>query len=207
GPLLRPHHRRAHGALRDPQGDRRVERHALRRRRAPGGPGEPGRLGHRGRRRARPRRRPATRHVALRRHPGPAGHQRRPAGARRGGRVQLLAPPGAARRPRQRDRDGVVSPTADPHPKGNTMEADTPALRMEAVRKTYVAGDSEVVALDCVDLTVASGEIVALVGPSGSGKTTLCSIAGGLLTATSGRVEVGGNDLSGYSERELTDFR
>jgi putative ABC transport system ATP-binding protein len=46
----------------------------------------------------------------------------------------------------------------------------------------------EVAALDDVDLTVADGEIVALVGPSGSGKTTLCSIAGGILTPTDGRI-------------------
>jgi putative ABC transport system ATP-binding protein len=78
---------------------------------------------------------------------------------------------------------------------------------MEAVRKTYQVGDEEVVALDHADLELAADEIVALVGPSGSGKTTLCSIAGGLLTATEGRVEVGGRDISGYSSKELTEFR
>jgi putative ABC transport system ATP-binding protein len=83
----------------------------------------------------------------------------------------------------------------------------TPALDMEAVRKVYKSGGEEVVALDHADLVVASDEIVALVGPSGSGKTTLCSIAGGILTATAGRVVVGGHDISGYSARELTKFR
>ncbi len=81
------------------------------------------------------------------------------------------------------------------------------ALRMEDVRKTYRMGDEEVVALDGVDFTVGSDEIVALVGPSGSGKTTLCSIAGGLLTPTSGSVVVGGEDISGYGPKELTEFR
>jgi putative ABC transport system ATP-binding protein len=82
------------------------------------------------------------------------------------------------------------------------------ALDMEAVRKVYVMGDgSEVVALDHASLTVAAGEIVALVGPSGSGKTTLCSIAGGILEATEGRVVVGGQDISGYSPKQLTAFR
>ena len=82
-----------------------------------------------------------------------------------------------------------------------------PALVMEGVRKVYEVADDEVVALDGADLTVASDEIVALVGPSGSGKTTLCSIAGGILSPSSGRVVVGGRDISSYSPKELTDFR
>lgn len=86
-------------------------------------------------------------------------------------------------------------------------DSSTPALRMKGVRKTYQVGDDEVVALDHADLEVASDEIVALVGPSGSGKTTLCSIAGGLLSATEGTVEVGGEDISGYSAKQLTEFR
>jgi putative ABC transport system ATP-binding protein len=63
------------------------------------------------------------------------------------------------------------------------------------------------VALDHADLTLASDEIVALVGPSGSGKTTLCSIAGGILSPTAGRVVVGGQDISDYSSKDLTEFR
>jgi len=54
---------------------------------------------------------------------------------------------------------------------------------------------------------IGSDEIVALVGPSGSGKTTLCSIAGGILRATEGTIVVAGEDISGYSEKELTRFR
>jgi putative ABC transport system ATP-binding protein len=78
---------------------------------------------------------------------------------------------------------------------------------MEAVRKVYEVADEQVVALDHADLTLGSDEIVALVGPSGSGKTTLCSIAGGILSPTSGKVVVGGRDISGYSPKELTSFR
>ena len=88
-----------------------------------------------------------------------------------------------------------------------TETSNTPALQMEGVRKTYKVGDEEVVALDHADLTVGSDEIVALVGPSGSGKTTLCSIAGGILSPTEGKVVVGGRDISGYSARQLTEFR
>ncbi len=81
------------------------------------------------------------------------------------------------------------------------------ALQLSDVRKVYQSGDSEVVALDSSSLTVADDEIVALVGPSGSGKTTLLSIAGGLLTPTSGTVEVTGERIDGYSSKELTTFR
>jgi energy-coupling factor transporter ATP-binding protein EcfA2 len=83
----------------------------------------------------------------------------------------------------------------------------TPALEMEAVRKVYKSSGEKVIALDHADLVVGSDEIVALVGPSGSGKTTLCSIAGGILAPTAGRVVFGGHDISGDSARELTDFR
>jgi len=82
-----------------------------------------------------------------------------------------------------------------------------PALHLEAVRKVYPTGDEEVVALDRATLTIGRDEIVALVGPSGSGKTTLCSIAGGILSPTTGQVIVGGTDITEHSQKKLTDFR
>ena len=81
------------------------------------------------------------------------------------------------------------------------------ALHMSNVRKVYRMADSEVVALDHAELTVASDEIVALVGPSGSGKTTLCSIAGGILSATEGAVMVGDEEITSYNDKQLTTFR
>jgi putative ABC transport system ATP-binding protein len=78
---------------------------------------------------------------------------------------------------------------------------------MQGARKVYGTGEAAVVALDSADLTVAAGEIVALVGPSGSGKTTLCSIAGALLTPTSGVVEVAGTDISAMAEPRRAKFR
>ena len=81
------------------------------------------------------------------------------------------------------------------------------ALELRDVRKTYEVGGEEVVALDHASITIASDEMVALVGPSGSGKTTLCSIAGGLLSPTSGSVVVDGQDISDYSSKQLTRFR
>ncbi len=99
----------------------------------------------------------------------------------------------------------MTSTMSTPNPSHAGGNVD--ALRMENVRKVYQMGDSEVVALDRANLVVGSDEIVALVGPSGSGKTTLCSIAGGILTATSGTIVVGGRDISGYSAKQLTEFR
>jgi putative ABC transport system ATP-binding protein len=87
------------------------------------------------------------------------------------------------------------------------MSVPANTLELRDVRKVYRVGDTEVVALDHADLTVGADEIVALVGPSGSGKTTLCSIAGGILHATSGSVIVGGVDISGYDAKQLTTFR
>jgi putative ABC transport system ATP-binding protein len=81
------------------------------------------------------------------------------------------------------------------------------ALHLQDIRKTYRDGDSEIVALEHATLSVADGEMVALMGPSGSGKSTLLSIAGGLLTPTSGEVLVGGEDISGYTAKQLTAFR
>jgi putative ABC transport system ATP-binding protein len=84
----------------------------------------------------------------------------------------------------------------------------TTALEMSGVRKVYTMGDgSEVVALDHASLTLRSDEMVALVGPSGSGKTTLCSIAGGILSPTEGRIVVGGVDISNHDAKQLTQFR
>lgn len=82
-----------------------------------------------------------------------------------------------------------------------------PALRMEQVRKVYGEGDNAVVALDDVDLTVASDEMLVLLGPSGSGKTTLLTVAGGLLRPTDGAVVVGGTDVTALGERDLAEFR
>jgi len=100
---------------------------------------------------------------------------------------------------------------AGPSGAGTSGAGSSPALVLDAVRKVYGGTgpdlDGGTIALDHADLAVAAGEIVALLGPSGSGKTTLLSIAGGLLTPTSGRVEVGGHDISEYSGKDLTEFR
>ena len=80
-------------------------------------------------------------------------------------------------------------------------------LETKDLRKVYGSGDTEVRALDGVDLTVEKGEFVAVVGTSGSGKSTLLHMLGGLDRPTSGTVTVDGRELSALRDEELTIFR
>ena len=80
-------------------------------------------------------------------------------------------------------------------------------LQTKDLRKIYGAGETEVRALDGVDLTVEKGEFVAVVGTSGSGKSTLLHMLGGLDRPTSGTVTVDGREIFGLKDEELTIFR
>ena len=80
-------------------------------------------------------------------------------------------------------------------------------LETRNLRKIYGSGDTEVRALDGVDLSVDSGEFVAIVGTSGSGKSTLLHMLGGLDRPTSGSVIVGGKDIFSLKDEALTIFR
>ncbi len=83
-----------------------------------------------------------------------------------------------------------------------------PLLRVVAVSKTYNSGKpSEVRVLQGADLTVESGEVVALVAPSGAGKSTLLHIAGLLDTPDTGRVSIGGTDMTDLNDRKRTAVR
>ena len=80
-------------------------------------------------------------------------------------------------------------------------------LKVENLRKEYGEGNSKVIALDGVDLTIERGEFVAIVGPSGSGKSTLLHIIGGVDSPSDGKVYIDGNDISQYTSKELALFR
>ena len=80
-------------------------------------------------------------------------------------------------------------------------------LQTKNLKKYYGSGDTQVRALDGVDLQVENGEFVAIVGTSGSGKSTLLHMLGGLDRPTSGSVVVDGRDLSTLKDEELTVFR
>ncbi|WP_433253616.1 ABC transporter ATP-binding protein [Streptosporangium sp. CA-135522] len=81
------------------------------------------------------------------------------------------------------------------------------SLELTDLRLTYADGDTTLVALDDVSLTVKPGELVAVVGPSGSGKSSLLAVAGTLLRPDSGRVLIGGTDASRLGDRERTALR
>ena len=80
-------------------------------------------------------------------------------------------------------------------------------LKAVDLRKVYGQGETEVIALDDVNLEVEKGEFTAIVGTSGSGKSTMLHIIGGLDNPTSGQVIVDGQDLSHMTADELTIFR
>jgi len=85
--------------------------------------------------------------------------------------------------------------------------AGTAIVEARNVDKTYAAGGVRVHALRDVDLRIGRGEMVAVMGPSGSGKTTLLNCLSGLDEFDGGEVFVGGESISGMSDRKRTRFR
>jgi putative ABC transport system ATP-binding protein len=93
------------------------------------------------------------------------------------------------------------------HPTGTTSGRPDIAARAEAAVKVYGRRDAAVRALDGVDVAFPAGRFTAIMGPSGSGKSTLMHCVAGLDTLTSGRVLIGGVDLSTLSDKQLTLLR
>jgi putative ABC transport system ATP-binding protein len=81
------------------------------------------------------------------------------------------------------------------------------AIRVTGVTKRYVTPSGEVNALRGIDLSVASGEAVAIVGPSGCGKSTLLGLIAGLEQPTDGTIQVGAVDLAALDDDAAAAFR
>lgn len=80
-------------------------------------------------------------------------------------------------------------------------------LKCENLRKVYGSGNTQVVALDHIDLSVQKGEFVAIVGASGSGKSTLLHILGSVDKPTEGKVVIEGTDISKMNRTQAAIFR
>jgi ABC-type lipoprotein export system ATPase subunit len=87
------------------------------------------------------------------------------------------------------------------------MSASPPIVDARSIVKTYDTGVVQVAALRGVDLTLARGEMVAIMGPSGCGKTTLLNCLSGLDSIDEGEILIEGTALSEMSDRERTDYR
>jgi len=96
---------------------------------------------------------------------------------------------------------------------GSKLEADglegvtTPIVVAEKIHKTFRSGEIEVHALRGVDLTIGTGEMVAIMGPSGCGKTTLLNTLSGLDSFDDGEVTIEGTSLADMNDRRRTDYR
>ena len=82
-----------------------------------------------------------------------------------------------------------------------------PLIRVENVSKQYRLGDQWVPALTDVTLAIEDGVFLAIAGPSGSGKSTLLNLIGCIDTPTTGRILIGGKDISGRSPNDLAGLR
>nr|WP_326213778.1 ABC transporter ATP-binding protein [uncultured Oscillibacter sp.] len=80
-------------------------------------------------------------------------------------------------------------------------------LKAVGLKKYYGSGDTQVRALDGVDLEIERGKFTAIIGTSGSGKSTLLNMLGGLDTPTEGSVQIGGTELARLDREQATIFR
>jgi putative ABC transport system ATP-binding protein len=88
-----------------------------------------------------------------------------------------------------------------------TPTSPTSAVSATDVRKSYGKDDTAVVALQGVSLDVPAGQMTAVMGPSGSGKSTLMHCLAGLDTVDSGSIDIGGQQIVGLGDKQLTAMR
>lgn len=80
-------------------------------------------------------------------------------------------------------------------------------IEFKNVSRIYKVGDNEQKALDDISLNIEEGKFIVILGPSGAGKSTLLNLLGGLDSPSSGKILVGGKDISNLNNDELADYR
>ena len=80
-------------------------------------------------------------------------------------------------------------------------------VELKKVSKTYKVGENEFKVLDGIDLELNKGEFVVILGPSGAGKSTLLNLIGGMDTPTEGSIKIDGEEISKYTESQLSEYR
>lgn len=80
-------------------------------------------------------------------------------------------------------------------------------ISFKNVKKTYIVGEKKYNALDGVNFTINKGEFVVILGPSGAGKSTLLNLLGRMDKVTSGKIKIGNEVISDYTDLQLTDYR
>ena len=101
----------------------------------------------------------------------------------------------------EHDRAMTAVPVTEQDPDQNLIEVSDVSLSFDATTGHPVH------ALRNIELTIASGEVVALTGPSGSGKSTLLHLLGAMLAPDHGRIAVAGQDITQLSRQELVNYR
>ncbi|MFJ8146307.1 ABC transporter ATP-binding protein [Streptomyces sp. NPDC096048] len=96
---------------------------------------------------------------------------------------------------------------ADDRPEEAPAAAPGLAVELRGVRRQYGRGAGTVHALAGVDLALPRGTFTAVMGPSGSGKSTFLQCAAGLDRPSAGSVRLGGTEITGMNENELTELR
>ena len=80
-------------------------------------------------------------------------------------------------------------------------------IKLKNIVKKYRSGSEEIAALGGISAEISCGEFTVILGPSGSGKSTMLNMLGGMDRPTNGEILIDGQDISGFSEKKLTDYR
>lgn len=107
----------------------------------------------------------------------------------------------------EKSSTAVPEPQTNAAPSSSRAAKGSPVVKLNNVYKIYRQGETEVHALDGIDLQIYFGQFTAIVGSSGSGKSTLLHCLAGLDSVTKGTVTVAGKDLAKMNDKTLTQFR